>query len=148
MRNDLRLLLVAALLTLSSAAYAAEYISVASAHAILYDAPSAQAKKLFVINRYMPLEVVVNLDVWVKVRDRSGGLYWIEKRDVSFKRYVFAVSPVVSVREQAELSAPILFQVRQQIALELLESSDTGWLKIRHQDGEIGYVYHADVWGN
>ncbi|MGZ8967485.1 MAG: SH3 domain-containing protein [Gallionella sp.] len=142
------LFLLSVLLVLSPAAHALEFISVSSAHATLYDAPSAKGKKLFVVNRYMPFELVVNLDLWVKVRDRTGGLYWIEKRDVSFKRYVFAVSPLIDVRKQPEFTAPRAYQVRQQVALELLESSGTGWLKVRHQDGDIGFVNHADVWGD
>ena len=143
-----RLFLLVTLLVLSSAAHAVEYISVSSAHATLYDAPSAKGKKLFVVNRYMPFEVVVNLDLWVKVRDRTGGLYWLEKRDISFKRYVFAVAPLIEVRKQPEFSAPRAYQVRQQVALELLEDSGTGWLKVRHQDGDIGFVSSKDVWGS
>ncbi len=148
MCNFFRLGFVVALLVLSGAAHAIEFISVSSAHATLYDAPSAKGKKLFVVNRYMPFEVVVNLDLWIKVRDRTGGLYWIEKRDISFKRYVFAVSPLIEVRKQPEFTAPRAYQVRQQVALELLEDSGAGWLKVRHQDGDIGYVSSKDVWGS
>lgn len=143
-----RLFLLAMLLVLSSAADAVEFISITSAHATLYDAPSIKGKKLFIVNRYMPFEVVVNLDLWVKVRDRTGGLYWIEKRDVSFKRYVFAIAPLIDVRKQPEFTAPRVYQVRQQVALELLEETGTGWIKVRHQDGDIGYVNHTDVWGD
>lgn len=130
------------------AAQAVEYMSVSSAHAILYDAPSVQGKKLFVVNRYMPFETVVSLDGWVKVRDRSGALYWVEKGDLSFKRYVYAVAPVVEVRKAPEFNAASVLQVRQQVALEVLEHTETGWLKVRHQDGVLGYVLHSDVWGD
>jgi len=129
-------------------AQAVDYMTVSSAHAILYDAPSLQAKKLFVVNRYMPFEVVVSLDTWVKVRDRSGALYWVGKGDMSFKRFVYAVSPVVDIRSSPDFSAPSVLQVRQQVALEVLQSTDTGWLKVRHQDGVLGFVKHSDVWGD
>lgn len=131
-----------------SAAGAVEFMSVSSNHAILYDAPSQHAKKLFVVNRYMPFETVVSLDAWVKVRDRSGALYWVEKSALSFKRYVYAVLPIVEVRRDADSASPSLFQVRQGIALERLEPTGTGWLKVRHLDGDIGYVRHTDVWGD
>lgn len=129
-------------------AQAVDYMTVSSAHAILYDAPSLQAKRLFVVNRYMPFEVVVSLDTWVKVRDRSGALYWVEKGDMSFRRFVYAVSPVVDIRSSPDFSAPSVLQVRQQVALEVLQSTDTGWLKVRHQDGVLGFVKHSDVWGD
>lgn len=131
----------------TGAAHAVEYVSVSGDKAILYDAPSINAKKLFVVNRYMPFEQIVTLDDWVKVRDRSGGLYWVEKRVLSNKRYVFSLLPLVDVRAAPDSSAARLFQVRQEIALERLESTGTGWIKVRHQDGNIGYVRNTEVWG-
>ncbi len=149
MRHSLRLLVATLLIGLLpvGAAGAVEYMSVSAPHAILYDAPSQHAKKMFIVNRYMPFETVVSLDAWVKVRDRSGALYWVEKSELTFKRYVFAVLPVVDVRKAPEFSSPSMLQVRQQVALELLEDTGAGWLKVRHQDGELGYVKRSEVWG-
>jgi SH3 domain protein len=140
-------LAVLMLLWSTGAAHAVEYVSVSGDKAILYDAPSVKAKKLFVVNRYMPFELIVALDDWVKVRDRSGGLYWVEKRVLSNKRYVFSLLPLVDVRAAPDSSAARLFQVRQEIALERLESTGTGWIKVRHQDGNVGYVRNTEVWG-
>jgi SH3 domain protein len=141
------LLVLFVLLSGAGAAHAVDYVSVSESSAILYDAPSVKAKKLFVVNRYMPFEQVVTLDDWIKVRDRSGGLYWVEKRALSNKRYVFALLPLLDVRAEPDLGAARLFQVRQQIALEFLESTGTGWIKVRHQDGNVGYVRSTEVWG-
>ena len=46
--------------------------------AILYDAPSARADRLFVASRLYPLEVLVKLDQWTKVRDVNGEVAWVE----------------------------------------------------------------------
>jgi SH3 domain protein len=126
---------------------AMDFVSVSESSAILYDAPSIKATKLFVVNRYMPFEQVILLDNWVKVRDRSGGLYWVEKRVLSNKRYVFALLPLLDVRAQPDFSAALVFQVRRQVALEWLESTGTGWIKVRHLDGDVGYVRSTEVWG-
>ena len=136
-----------ALIFNASGGNAVEYVSVSESNAILYDAPSIKAKKLFVVNRYMPLEQIVTLESWVKVRDRSGGLYWVEKHALSNKRYVFALLPLVDVHAEPDFSSPRLFQVRQQVALERIESTGTGWIRVRHQDGNMGYVRSAEVWG-
>jgi len=132
----------------ANAADAVDFVSVRDSSAILYDAPSTKAKKLFVVNRYMPFEQVVTLHSWVKVRDRSGKLYWVEKRVLSNERYVFALLPLVDVRAEPKFSSPRVFQVRQQIALQLIESTGTGWIKVRHQDGNVGYVRRTEVWGD
>jgi len=129
-------------------AYAMDYVSVRESSAILYDAPSVKAKKLFVVNRFMPFEQVVTLNSWVKVRDRSGKLYWVEKRVLSSDRYVYTLLPTVDVRAEPDSGSARVYQVRQQIALELLESTGTGWIKVRHQDGNIGYVRSTEVWGD
>lgn len=143
----LRPVVLLALLCGAGLAHAVDYVSVGESSAILYDAPSLKAKKLFVVNRYMPFEQVVTLDNWVKVRDRSGGLYWVEKRVLSGKRYVFALPPLLDVRAEPDSSSSRVFQVRQQVVLERLDSTGTGWVKVRHQDGEVGYVRSTEVWG-
>ena len=136
-----------ALLATAGSAHAIDYVSVADSIATLYDAPSLKARKIFVVSRYLPLEQVVNLDNWVKVRDSSGSLAWIEKRALSSKRFVVVTAALAAIRQAPEIGATVVFQARQQVALEWLENMGTGWIKVRHQDGVTGYVGIADVWG-
>ena len=145
--NSLRLVWLFVLLCGAGVVHAVDYVSVSESNAILYDAPSLKAKKLFVVNRYMPFEQVVTLNNWVKVRDHSGRLYWVEKRVLSSKRYVFALQPLLDVRAEPDFGAARVFQVRQQVAMELLEATGTGWIKLRHKDGEVGYARSSEVWG-
>lgn len=138
-----------ALLCAGSPLQAMEFVSVSESHAILYDSPALNGKKLFVVNRYMPFESVVTVKDWVKVRDRNGALSWIEARAVTTaSRYLIATAPLVDVYAAPDSSSARLFQVRQAVALELLQSTGTGWLKVRHLSGDIGYVRHSDVWGD
>ena len=60
-------------------AHALDYRSVAEV-APAYDAPSAKSKPLFVMLAGTPVELVVGLDGWSKVRDSKGDLVWIEKK--------------------------------------------------------------------
>lgn len=148
MRNRAVSVLGLALLVTAAPAHALDYVSVADASAILYDAPSLKAKKIFVASRHLPLEQVVSLDSWVKVRDSSGSLSWIEKRALSSKRFVVVTTTLAVIRQAPEENAAVALQARQQVALELLEIMAGGWLKVRHQDGVTGYVRAADVWGS
>jgi SH3-like domain-containing protein len=135
-----------ALLGIYSSAQAFEFVSVAEP-SILYDAPSLKANKLFVATRYLPLEKIVSLDNWVKVRENSGKLFWIEKRSLSSKRFVMVKVPVASVHENPDAASAITFQVPQPVALEWLSDTGSGWLKIRHLDGATGYIKLSEVWG-
>jgi SH3-like domain-containing protein len=127
-------------------AHAFEYVSVATP-SILYDAPSLKAKKLFVAARYLPLEQIVSLNNWVKVRDSSHHLYWIEKRALSSRRFVTVSLSVAMVRENPDMNSNVVFLAPQQLALEWQEDAGNGWLKIRHIDGTTGYVKTSEVWG-
>ena len=70
------------LISAASAALAIDYRSVEVPAAILYDSPSQKGKKLYLIKAQTPVEAVVRLEGWVKVRDAEGTLAWIEARNL------------------------------------------------------------------
>ena len=61
-------------------AYGADFKSVAENGVVMYDAPSLKARKIFVVSRDYPVEAIVNVDNWVKVRDPSGDMFWVERK--------------------------------------------------------------------
>ena len=131
-----------------SNAHAADFRSVQDNAAVLYDAPSRQATPLFVVSRNYPLEVIVNLEAWVKVRDHAGALTWIEKKVLSDKRMVLVTAASAEARQRPEDGAPAVFSAAQNVALELVEIAPNGWLRVRHIDGATGFVRAASVWGD
>jgi SH3-like domain-containing protein len=142
-----RLAALLALLAAAAAGFAAEFRSVTDAAAVLYDAPSKQATPLYVVSRHYPLEVVVDLEAWVKVRDHTGALTWVEKKSLGAKRTVVVTAASAEVRQRPEDAAPVAFVAAQFVALELVEFAPAGWLRVRHADGANGYVRAALVWG-
>jgi len=132
---------------LASTCAHAEYLSVGEPAAILYDAPSRAAKPLYVVSRYYPLEVIVNLDAWVKVRDQTGQLTWIERKMLTDQRTVVVTAPSTVARARPEDGAPVAFVAAQNVALEYLGTAPGGWLRVRHPDGANGYVRADQVWG-
>ncbi len=130
------------------AANAAEFRSVEETAVVLYDAPSRAATPVYVVSRHYPLEIIVNLESWAKVRDHTGALSWIEKRSLSDRRTVVVTAPSAEVRARPEDGAPIAFVVAQNVALELVEIAPGGWLRVRHSDGANGFLRANLVWGN
>jgi flagellar basal body rod protein FlgF len=127
-------------------ALALDYRSVAVPAAILYDAPSIKARKLFILNQGYPVEVFVTLDAWVKVRDASGELAWIEAKNLSVQRVVMVKVPRAEVRRAPDESAPVAFVVEQDSLLDVIETADN-WAHVRHRDGATGYIRITQVWG-
>ncbi|HUK05129.1 MAG TPA: SH3 domain-containing protein [Burkholderiales bacterium] len=136
------------LLAFSCNLQAAEFRSVQEAAAVLYDAPSKAATPLYVVQRYYPLEVIVNLEAWVKVRDATGALSWIEKKSLGERRTLLVSGASADVRERPEEGAPAVFSAAQNVTLDLIDVAPNGWLHVRHADGATGYVRAAQVWGN
>ena len=143
MKRLLSLLLAAAL---SGPLLAIEYRTV-DAVAVLYDAPSQRGSKLFVIRRGTPVELVVNLEGWSKVRDADGGLAWIEARHLAKRRTVIVTAARAQIRQSADESAPVVFEAEKNVSLVYLEVAPGGWAKVRHRDGQAGVVRASQVWG-
>jgi len=114
---------------------------------LLYDAPSIQANPKFIIARGTPVEIVVSIDKWVKVRDSGGGLLWIERAKLVERRMVIVTAGSAAVLRSAEESAPVVFEAAKDVVLELLEAAPVGWAKVKHRDGQIGFVRVSQVWG-
>ena len=141
-----RLLVLMLSAGLSLSAFAIEYRTVDAA-TVLYDAPSQRGSKLFVIKRDTPVELVVSLEGWAKVRDAEGGLAWIEKKYLVDKRSVIVTADRAEVRQKAEAGSPLVFEAEKNVALDYLEALPGGWIKVRHRDGQSGFVRANQIWG-
>lgn len=130
-----------------ASAHAAEFRSVGDAPAILYDTPSQKGRKLFVAPRAMPVEIVQVSGDWIKVRDAAGSLAWTEAKALTSQRQVVVTASNARIRATGNDLAPIVFTAEKGVLLELSDSPASGWLRVRHRDGESGYVKASEVWG-
>ena len=131
-----------------STSQALEYRSVAIAKAVMLDAPSASAAKLYIIGFGYPVEVIVNLGDWLKVRDNQGGINWVEAKSLANKRTVLVTEPHSEIRQSADESSTLLATVDKDVVLDLLEpNTQNGWFKVRHRDGIMGYIFNTKIWG-
>jgi SH3-like domain-containing protein len=128
-------------------AAAAEYRSLGDRPAVLYDAPSARADRLFVASRNYPFEVLVKLDQWTKVRDATGEVAWVENKALGDRANVMVTVPLADVRASADLQSPLVFEAYKGVLLEVVDPPAQGWLKVRHRDGQQGFIRVAHVWG-
>jgi SH3-like domain-containing protein len=143
-----RRLAAAAVLALAAgAACGAQYCSLGDQPAILYDAPSTKADKLFAVTRHYPFEVLVKLEQWTKVRDANGEVGWVENAALGDRSMVVVTAPLADVRAAPDPQSPLVFEAYKQVLLEVLEPPADGWVKVRHRDGQEGYIRTAHVWG-
>ena len=147
MRSRLALALVGlAVAALPSGA--AEFRSLGERATVLYDAPSLKADRLFIASRFYPFEVLVKLDQWAKVRDANGEVAWVENKALGDRQTVMVTVPLADVRAGPSAQAPLVFEAYKQVLLEVVEPPNAdGWLKVRHRDGQQGFIRAAHVWG-
>ncbi len=125
----------------------AQFREVSAAAAVLYDGPSERARKLFIVVRNTPLEVLSTLNQWVKVRDQSGDVLWAQRGDLGQARHVVAAT-LAAVRRAPQPNGELVVQVERGVLLEVVDASaPAGWLRVRHRDGASGFVSAAEVWG-
>jgi len=142
----MRLLVCVAGLCLSGAVAAIDFKSAASP-AVLYDGPSEKARPLYILARGTPVELVVAVEKWAKVRDQAGDILWVERRLLSDKRTVIVIAQTAPVRAEASDTAAVTFEAAKDVVLEWQESGPPGWAKVRHADGQSGFVRINQVWG-
>jgi len=143
MRRALAAMLVAA----PAFAAAAEFRALGDKPAVLYDAPSLRADRLYVASRHYPFEVLVKLDQWTKVRDADGAVAWVENKSLGDRQTVIVTVPLADVRAAPNAQSALVFEAYKQVLLEILEAPADGWLRVRHRDGQQGYIRVSHVWG-
>jgi SH3-like domain-containing protein len=139
--------LVLGLLGSAVPAWANQYRSVGDEPAVLYDAPSSKSKRLFVLGAGYPLEVLVALEGWTKVRDAAGTIGWVEAPSLSARRNVVVRAVVGEVRATADPSAKVAFRVARGVLLEWMETTSDGWVRVRHAEAGQGFLRSSDLWG-
>ena len=133
---------------ISLPADALEFRATTESATIFYDGPSVKSHKLFVVGRDYPVEVVVSVEGWAKVRDINGApLAWVEKKALGERRVVAVKVAVADVFAAADANSKLVFKAEQNVLLDLVEAPNSGWVKVRHRDGQVGYVAIAQLWG-
>jgi len=143
-----RLVFLAALLAgFAAPALAGEFRAVDAPVAILYDSPSQKGRKLFLIREQTPVEVVVRIEGWAKVRDADGALAWIEAGKLAERRNLVVTAPQAPIRQADNPDAPVVAELAKGVAVEWQGAASAGWVRVRHRDGAAGFMHVSQVWG-
>lgn len=141
-------------LVLPAVAAASDYRATSDPATILYDAPSARAKPLYVYGRDVPVETLVSVEGWTKIRDAAGTIGWMPSTALANKRMVVVRAPGADVHATADDAAPVVFRADRDVLLEIAEpaaspvaTATPGWVRVRHRDGQAGYVRLAQIFG-
>jgi SH3-like domain-containing protein len=127
--------------------WAVEMRATSEAATILFDSPSLKGQKQFVLARDIPLEVLVQIQGWVKVRDAAGTIAWVEQRNLGERRHLQIKNVYADILSAPDNQASVVFRAEQNVLLQLEGLSHPGWVKVRHRDGQSGFVRIEAVFG-
>ena len=110
---------------------------------------------MFVYGRDVPLEVLVTVEGWTKVRDMQGAIGWIANKALADKRMLVVR---VARRRRAQpaprtarrwCSGPsrTCCSSSRSLRPRRATTATPGWVKVRHRDGQTGFVRIAQVFG-
>jgi SH3-like domain-containing protein len=136
------------LLAAANIANAIEFKSIGSDPAVAYDAPGAKGRKVFVVPRGMPVETILTYGDWTKVRDAGGDLYWLESKALVPKRMLVVKAPNAKIHASADDGSALVFSADKGVLLEWTEPAASGWIKVKHRDGQSGYAKVSEIWGS
>ena len=103
----------------------------------------------------MPVEVLVVVEGWTKVRDASGTIGWIASKSLSDKRMLEVRAPGADVRASPDDAAPVVFRADTGPAARARRARDIACGGIRPRAGsrcgiataQTGYVRISQVFG-
>lgn len=150
MRLSRTLLKLAVLLVPAFAALAVQALDYRSLNdnTPVFDAGSRQANAQFILLKGTPVELIVSLDRWAKIREAGGGIGWVERGLLSERRQLIVTAASAEVRQSPASDAPIVFTASKDLLLELADKPAGSWVKVKHRDGRTGFIELKAVWGS
>lgn len=133
----------ALLVALTAGVASADFRQTSDVATVAFEGPSARATKQFIYSRGTPVEVVVQIEGWVKVRDAQGTLAWLEKKALTDRTNVQVKAPTAEAYASPDAASAIVFRAENGVLLQLVapQPPNAGaWAQVRHRDGQTGFV--------
>ena len=124
----------------------AERLSVAGEVANVRSGPGTDHEILWSVGKYYPVDVIKKSGSWYQISDFEGDIGWIHESLLKDTPAVVVKDSLVNVRQGPGTNFKVLFQAEKGVSLKCLEEKKE-WLKVKHADGEEGWIYKGLVWG-
>lgn len=148
--RSIRLMLPVLLSVATFSAAHAEFRQTVEVATVAFEGPSAKAARQYLYPRGTPLEVVVQIEGWIKVRDVQGELVWVERKALGPRGNVLVKALVAEVYAAPDIASPIVFRAENGVLLQWVapQATEVGaWAQVRHRDGQIGFARLDTLFG-
>ncbi len=81
------------------------------------------------------------------MRDKQGGLSWVESPSLSTKRTVLVLVKT-DIKAAEDAGSALVATVEKDVVLELVAgSANNNWVRVKHRDGLTGFMQVDKLWG-
>lgn len=137
--------LLLVLLFLPGAVLAQERLSVTAGIANIRSGPGKKFDKIWQVEQYHPFTVVEKKGDWYKIKDFENDVAWVHKSLLGKIEGVITIKDKCNIRSRPDTKSQILFKVEKGVPFKVLERKGN-WIKIKHADGDVGWIYKTLVW--
>ncbi|TMS57337.1 peptide-binding protein [Imbroritus primus] len=135
-----------ALCAVTGTAYAQQFVSISNNVANVRAQPTTRSEKLWELNRGYPLAVTKRQGSWLKVRDFEGDLGWIYRPLTGNTPHHVVRAKVANLRAAPQTSARLVGKLEQYELLKTVGKRN-GWVHVKRNNGQQGWVAQRLVWG-
>lgn len=140
-----RYLLMAAIVAVPGTTLAGERVSVARDIANVRALPNTQSDTLWQVEKYHPLQVIEKKGKWYRFKDFEGDTGWIHSSLVDKTPTVIVRVRRANIRTGPGTQHDLAFDADKGTPFKVLETKGR-WKKIRHADGDEGWIFNSLVW--
>ena len=92
-----------------------------------------------------PLKQMAKKKGWIKVRDLEGDEGWINGKLIKKANIAVIKVKLANIRKGPGTKHPIVMKCERGVVLRIIKTFKT-WIKVKHADGESGYIHKNLVW--
>jgi len=143
-----RLLLGIVLILLSATtASAIRLVSIAGERVNMRSGPGENQAVLWELGEGYPLQVLETKGNWYKVSDFEGDTGWVYKKLVNRSPHLIVKKRVVNIRSGPGTRYRTIGKANYGVVFKTLQRGKNGWVKIKHENGLVGWVQRNLLWG-
>jgi len=126
-------------------------VSVTGEKVNLRQSPSTHSPVLWELGKGFPLKIIGRKGKWLKVSDFESDVGWIYEDLVARKPHLIVKigknkKTRINVRSGPGTNYEVIGKAEYGVVFETLVRKN-GWVKVRHEDGLIGWVKRSLLWG-
>jgi SH3-like domain-containing protein len=135
-----------ALCATAGVTHAQQFVSISSKTANVRAEPNTRAEKLWELNQGYPLAVAQRQGKWLKVRDFEGDLGWIYRPLTGNNPHHVVRAKVANMRAAPQPTARVVGKLEQYELVQTMGKRN-GWINVKRNNGQKGWVAQRLVWG-